>query len=69
MKVVNAFRKVYKFFMCFGLLKMLQDDYEDLHGVGEECLMDFFDELFSGEMSKDVLRLVLSIVIPHVGRC
>jgi hypothetical protein len=27
-----------------GLLKTLDDDYEDLHGLGWEALMPMFDE-------------------------
>ena len=40
--------EVYELFAHSGLLKMLQDDYEDLHGMGKEYLMDFFDKWFSG---------------------
>ena len=40
--------EVYNLCAQHGLLKMLQDDYEDLHGMGKEYLMDFFDKWFSG---------------------
>lgn len=32
-----------------GPLKMLKTDYEDLHGMGMEALMQFFDEYLAGE--------------------
>jgi hypothetical protein len=35
---------VYKMFSESGLLKTLDDDYEDLHGLGWEALMPMFDE-------------------------
>lgn len=44
----KASSEVYGLFAHSGLLKMLQDDYEDLHGMGKEYLMDFFDKWFSG---------------------
>jgi hypothetical protein len=34
-----------------NLLKHLEDDYEDLHGMGKEYLMDYFDKWF-GECNK-----------------
>ncbi len=62
----KASSEVYDLFAHSGLLKMLQDDYEDLHGMGKEYLMDFFDKWFSGEKSKDTHHLVKSILIPQV---
>ena len=35
---------VYRMFSESGLLKTLDDDYEDLHGLGWEALMPMFDE-------------------------
>ena len=35
---------VYRMFSQSGLLKTLDDDYEDLHGLGWEALMPMFDE-------------------------
>ena len=35
---------VYAMFKESGLLELLKTDYEDLHGVGMEALMQFFDE-------------------------
>jgi len=35
---------VYKMFLDSGLLKTLDDDYEDLHGLGWEALMPMFDK-------------------------
>lgn len=36
--------EVYALFDKSGLLKELDDDYEDLHGMGMEALMQMFDE-------------------------
>lgn len=35
--------KTYSIFKDEGLLNLLRKDYEDLHGMGTEYLMDFFD--------------------------
>ena len=34
-----------------GLLDMLKTDYDDLHGMGMEALMQFFDEYLAKELS------------------
>ncbi len=53
----KASSEVYELFVRSGLLKMLQDDYEDLHGMGKEYLMDF---LTSGLEEKRVtIRIIL----------
>ncbi len=36
--------EVYALFKKSGLLNVLRDDYEDLHGLGMEALMQMFDE-------------------------
>jgi len=36
--------EVYRRFTDSGLLKVLHDDYEDLHGLGWEALMPMFDQ-------------------------
>jgi hypothetical protein len=36
--------EVYRLFVQTGLLDMLISDYEDLHGMSFEYLMQFFDE-------------------------
>lgn len=36
-------------FLKEGLLELLDSDYEDLHGMGMEYLMQFFDEYLGGE--------------------
>ncbi len=41
--------KVYKLFQKEGLLDLLDSDYEDLHGMGMEYLMQFFDEYLGGK--------------------
>ena len=35
-----------------GLLDMLKTDYEDLHGMGTEALMQFFDEYLAKELAR-----------------
>jgi hypothetical protein len=40
---------VYKKFEEKGLLKMLETDYGDLHGMSFEYLMQFFDEYLKEE--------------------
>jgi len=39
---------VYNLFINSGLLSLLSDDYEDLHGMSMEYLMHFFDEFLDG---------------------
>ncbi|MGN1317535.1 MAG: DUF3791 domain-containing protein [Lachnospirales bacterium] len=36
--------EVYNIFKNSGLLNVLETDYEDLHGMSMEYLMQFFDE-------------------------
>jgi len=36
--------EVYCLFADSGLLKVIRDDYEDLHGLGWEALMPMFDQ-------------------------
>jgi len=40
--------EVYVLFASSGLLKHLQEDYGDLHGMGKDFLMDYFDKWLSG---------------------
>ena len=44
--------EVYRLFRESGLLDMLKTDYEDLHGMGQEALMQFFDEYLAKELSR-----------------
>ena len=37
---------VFEKFFNTKLLNHLQTDYEDLHGMGKEYLMDYFDQWF-----------------------
>ena len=39
---------VYRMFCESGLLDMLDSDYEDLHGMSIEYLLQFFDEFLEG---------------------
>lgn len=41
--------KVYELFKREKILEMLDEDYEDLHGMGMEYLMKFFDEYLGGK--------------------
>lgn len=41
--------EVYRIFENSGLLDMLDEDYEDLHGMSFEYLMRFFDSYLEGE--------------------
>lgn len=41
--------EVYKMFEESGLIDLLNQDYEDLHGMSFEYLMQFFDQYFKGE--------------------
>ena len=42
----------YELFRRSGLLEMLKTDYDDLHGMGNEALMQFFDEYLAKELAK-----------------
>jgi hypothetical protein len=44
--IKSSSSEVYKLFVRTGLLNMLVNDYEDLHGMSFEYLMQFFDEYF-----------------------
>ena len=44
--------EVYAEFEKTGLLKELDNDYEDLHGMGMEALMQMFDEYLGKEAAK-----------------
>ena len=44
--------EVYALFDKSGLLKELDDDYEDLHGMGMEALMQLFDEYLGKAVAK-----------------
>lgn len=44
--------EVYAEFEKSGLLKELDEDYEDLHGMGMEALMQLFDEYLGKENAK-----------------
>lgn len=43
--------EIYELFRSSDLLAMLESDYEDLHGMGMEYLMHFFDEYLTKELS------------------
>lgn len=43
---------IYETFLKSELLELLDSDYEDLHGMSMEYLMNFFDEYLSGGKNK-----------------
>ncbi len=43
--------EVYALFFNSGLLKLLKTDYDDLHGMGMEALMQYFDEYLAKELA------------------
>ena len=40
--------EVYELFKKEKLIELLENDYDDLHGMGMEYLMQFFDEYLGG---------------------
>ena len=44
----QASSTVYDIFEKTNLLQHLDEDYEDLHGMSKEFLMDYFDKWFNG---------------------
>ena len=44
--------EVYEIFKKEKLLDLLESDYEDLHGMGKEFLMDYFDQWFLEQFSR-----------------
>lgn len=41
--------EIYVLFQSNGLLDLLESDYEDLHGMSMEYLMQFFDTFLGGK--------------------
>ena len=46
----RAGNEVYDLFKKEGLLDLLRDDYEDLHGMSMEYMVQFCDEYLKGDM-------------------
>lgn len=44
--------EVFKKFFTSKLLNHLKTDYEDLHGMGKEYLMQYFDRWFGEDVSE-----------------
>ena len=40
--------RVYAIFKSSGVLALIDSDYEDLHGLGIEALMEIFDQYLQG---------------------
>ena len=51
--------EVYELFSRSGLLELLKTDYEDLHGMDMEALMQFFDEY----LAKTDLKILSEIEV------
>ena len=63
--------EVYAEFEKSGLLKELDDDYEDLHGMGMEALMQMFDEYLKAKGAKSPKcehHQVRALIVPEVTR-
>ena len=63
--------EVYAEFEKSGLLKELDDDYEDLHGMGMEALMQMFDEYLKDNEAKSPKcehHQVRALIVPEVPR-
>lgn len=63
--------EVYAEFGKSGLLKELDDDYEDLHGMGMEALMQMFDEYLKANGAKSPKcehHQIRALIIPEVAR-
>ncbi|MCC8137978.1 MAG: DUF3791 domain-containing protein [Clostridiales bacterium] len=43
--------KVYELFKREKVLDMLRDDYEDLHGMSMEYMMQFIEQYLGGDMA------------------
>lgn len=43
--------KVYELFKREKVLDMLRDDYEDLHGMSLEYMMQFIDQYLGGDLA------------------
>ena len=50
--IQNPSPEVYALFARSELLDMLKTDYDDLHGMGMEALMQFFDEYLAKELAQ-----------------
>lgn len=48
--------QVYRLFRESGLLALLKQDYEDLHGQGMEYLMEFIDDYLGRKEDETVSR-------------
>ncbi len=62
--------EVYAAFEKTGLLRELDRDYEDLHGLGMEALMQLFDERLGKELGHQRCEhhLIRATLIPQIAR-
>lgn len=65
--------ELYDEFERSGLLKELDDEYEDLHGMGMEALMQMFDEYLGKAASESGMpkcehHQIRSLIIPEVAK-
>ena len=64
--------EVYAEFEKSGLLRELDEDYEDLHGMGMEALMQMFDE-YLGDGTKSGMpkcehHQIRTLIIPEIAK-
>ena len=48
--------EIYDLFRKEGLLAMLRDDYEDLHGMGMEYMVQFCDDYLKGAVIEKAMK-------------
>jgi hypothetical protein len=62
--------EVYAAFEKSGLLRELDRDYEDLHGLGMEALIDMFDERVGKEVGHQRCEhhLIRTTLIPEIAK-
>ena len=60
--------EIYALFQKTGLLQLIRDDYDDLHGMGMEYMMQFCDK-YLGQNAKETLTThatVRTILLPEI---
>lgn len=63
--------EVYQLFKQEGLLDLLRSDYEDLHGMGLEYMMQFCDEYLKGKSACEIClpvghATVRAMILPDI---
>ncbi|MDR1491127.1 MAG: DUF3791 domain-containing protein [Planctomycetaceae bacterium] len=52
-------QKTYALFVRSGLLELLRNDYEDLHGLSFEYLMQFLTNILARRQKRKKFRFIL----------